>query len=197
MYIASLPVLLLVLLPLLQRYYLKCVKSKQTHISVSKVAEFFLCKYFNEHFSQYLNKNQFGSTAKRSTTLALLKFSHFLFSESDKPHNIIRILFVDFTKAFDLVDTNVLYKKFTDLNFPPHITTWFLSFLVDRRQFVRVGNVSSSIVHTHAGTPQGTLSGPNDFRLLINDLIFNLFYLKYVDDTLFASCSGDSLDESL
>lgn len=164
---------------------------------VSKVAEFFLCKFFNEHFSKYLDRNQFGSTAKRSTTLALIKFSHFLFSESDKPHNILRILFVDFTKAFDLVDSNVLYKKFTDLNFPPHITTWFLSFLVDRRQYVRVGNLTSSIVSTHAGTPQGTLSGPNDFRLLINDLSFNLFYEKYVDDTTAVSSSDDPLDDAL
>ena len=57
-----------------------------------------------------------------------------------------------------------------------------------------MGNLTSSVVNTHAGTPQGTLSGPNDFRLLINDLSFNLFYGKYIDDTTAVSSSDDPLD---
>ena len=31
----------------------------------------------------------------------------------------------------------------------------------------------SSTVTVGAGTPQGTVSGPNDFKLVINDLTFN------------------------
>jgi len=40
-----------------------------------------------------------------------------------------------------------------------------------------------------AGTPQGTVSGPNDFKLVINDLSFNTAYAKYVDDTTVLSVS--------
>jgi hypothetical protein len=164
---------------------------------ISKVAEHFLCNFFNEHFNKFLDNNQFGCTPKRSTTLALIKFSHFLFTESDKQHNILRILFVDFMKAFDLVDTNVLYKKLVELDFPKHVTTWFLSFLDSRQQFVKVDKFSSSVVNIHAGTPQGTKSGPNDFRLLINDLRFELPYIKYVDDTTAVSSSDDPFDNAL
>lgn len=165
--------------------------------SVSKVAEHFLCNLFEEHFKLFLDDNQFGSTSKRSTTHALIGFSHFLFSESDKQHNILRVLFVDFAKAFDLVDSNVLFRKFSELSFPKHVTTWFLSFLYNRRRYVEVGNISSSVVNVHAGTPQGTISGPNVFRLLINDLQFDLPYIKYVDDTTVASSSVDHLDNAL
>ena len=165
--------------------------------SISKVAEYFLCNFFNEHFNKFLDSNQFGCTSKRSTTFALIKFSHFLFTESDKQHNILRILFVDFMKAFDLVDTNVLFRKLVELDFPRHVTTWFLSFLDNRQQFVKVDKFSSSFANIHAGTPQGTISGPNDFRLLINDLRFDLHYIKYVDDTTAVSSSDDPFDNAL
>ena len=96
------------------------------------------------------------------------------FRSSDLSTNFIRILFVAFSKAFDLVDHNVLLQKFTNYNFPSHIIAWSLSFLQGRSQYVRIGNNSSGKLESHAGTPQGTLSGPNDFKLLINDLQFDL-----------------------
>jgi hypothetical protein len=50
---------------------------------------------------------------------------------------------------------------------------------------------------THAGTPQGTLAGPNDFKLLINDLTFDKEYIKYVDDTTVLSVSTNPQNSSL
>ncbi len=49
----------------------------------------------------------------------------------------------------------------------------------------------------NAGAPQGTKAGPNDFRLLINDLHFNLPYFKYVDDVTVASVAHDANDNTL
>jgi hypothetical protein len=49
----------------------------------------------------------------------------------------------------------------------------------------------------HAGTPQGIRSGPNNFKLLINDLHFDVEYAKYVDDTTIAAVSQDPKDHSL
>ena len=165
--------------------------------SVAKIAEFFICQFFNEHFDPLVDCNQFGCTRNRSTTLALLKISHLLFTSSDNSCNFIRILLIDFSKAFDLVDSNILLDKFVKCNFPSHISAWFLSFLHNRQQYVKIGNRTSSVVITHAGTPQGTISGPNDFKLLINDLNFDLPYIKYVDDTSLLSVSDDPLDDSL
>jgi Reverse transcriptase (RNA-dependent DNA polymerase) len=41
----------------------------------------------------------------------------------------------------------------------------------------------------YAGTPQGIRSGPNGFKLLINDLSFSVNYVKYIDDVTASSVS--------
>ena len=166
--------------------------------SLSKVAESFLCSFFNCYFNEYLDINQFGCSAGRSTTFALVKLAHFLFNSTDHSDVFCRLLFIDFKKAFDLIDHNILLQKMHDLNIPLHLSTWFISFLNNRSQFVRVNNVErSSLGITNAGTPQGTLSGPIDFKLLINDLVFDHLYIKYVDDTTAATVSSDPLDDCM
>ena len=165
--------------------------------SIAKIAESFVSRFFNEHFQPLLDINQFGCTARRSTTHALIKLTNEWFKASDNSNNIIRILFLDFSKAFDFIDHNILLQKFVDYNFPPHISVWSLAFLQDRKQFVSVNNITSSVLTSNAGTPQGTVAGPNDFKLLINDLRFKNDSAKYVDDITVSSVSTDPYDSSL
>ena len=103
-------------------------------------------QFFNDHFFSLQDDNQFGSTVGRSTTLlALLKLSHYLFTASDCPDKFIRVLFIDFTKAFDLVSHNILLDKYEQYDFPPHVTIWSLDFLRNRLQYVSVGDGLSSV----------------------------------------------------
>lgn len=163
--------------------------------SLAKIAEGFICNYFNQHFSDHLDPNQFGCTTHRSTTLALIKICHILFTGADNGDNFVRILFVDFSKAFDRINHNILFEKFINIGCPGHIVLWLIDFLRDRRQFVSVDSLLSDSKAIRAGTPQGTLCGPHDFKLLINDLRFDL-YVKYVDDTTVVNISRDPLDPS-
>ena len=153
---------------------------------------FFIAKFFDEHFDDCQDVNQFGSTRDRSTTLPLIKLSHVLFEAADDNRNIIRVLFVDFKKAFEFIDHNVLSKKLSECGFSPLLSVWMLSFLVDRRQFVKIGCSVSDVSVTNAGAPQGTRAGPNDFKVLINDLCFDYPYIKYVDDVTVAAVSTDA-----
>lgn len=66
-------------------------------------------------------------------------------------------------------------------------------FLQERKQLLRVRNNNSSCHLLQAGTPQGTLSGPNNFKLLTNDSHFD----KHMDDTTVVSVSTDPNDQSL
>jgi len=85
-------------------------------------------------------------------------------------HKTLLEFFVDFSKAFDVIDHNVLLNKFISNNIPEHIIVWSLDFLNGCKQFVKIGNSVSNTTVDGAGTPQGTVSGPNDFKLVINDL---------------------------
>jgi len=78
---------------------------------------------------------------------------HELFVASDCSQNIIRILFVNFSKAFDLTDHNILLNKFVSNGVPVHATLWSLDFLNDRKQFVKIDESVCSTTVIRAGTP--------------------------------------------
>ncbi len=52
--------------------------------------------------------------------------------------NISRVLLLDYSKAFDLVDDNILLKKQYSYDVPDFLVHWIGSFLSDRRQLVRI-----------------------------------------------------------
>ena len=164
---------------------------------LAKISETVVGRFFNDVFDDVCDFNQYGSVRGRSTTFALLKVMHDLFNASDVSSNIIRVLFVDFSKAFDLIDHNILFRKFIGNGIPDHISVWSLDFLTGRTQYVKIGNIESDSTQVNAGAPQGTVSGPNDFKLMINDLTFDTGYIKYVDDTTVYSVSNDPSNSTL
>ena len=81
--------------------------------------------------------NQHAFAYKRSTLSALINISQNWFNDTDnKPHGrkSIHALFVDFSKAFDLVDHSVLLNKLKQLNINTSLRLWIQSSLTDRTQ---------------------------------------------------------------
>ena len=66
---------------------------------------------------------------------------------------------------------------------PPHILRWMGSFLLNRTQQVKIGKIVSSVGYPKCGVPQGTVSGPRNFIMFINDLTTTAPIYKYVDDS--------------
>ena len=107
-------------------------------------------------------------------------------------NNVIRILFLDFQKAFDLVDNNIVMNKIRNTNAPIFLQNWIHSFLEGRQQRVKINNEVSTLLNMKWGVPQGTLLGPVTFLLHINDLNTVCNSVKYVDDTtIWEACSPD------
>ena len=82
----------------------------------------------------------------------------------------MRIVLLDFAKAFDLINHEQLLVKLKANDVPPHILRWMGSFLLDRTEQVNICNTVSSVGNPNGGAPQGTVSGPSNFIMLKNDL---------------------------
>ena len=111
---------------------------------------------------------------------------------------VLRVLMLDFSKAFDKVDHSILLQKLANTSVPDCVTRWFTAFLCERRQRNKIGDYVSDWCTINAGVPQGTLFGPVGFVIHINDLQTCLPTFKYVDDsTLWEVCSANATDSVL
>ncbi len=96
------------------------------------------------------------------------------------------------------VDHQILLTKIANTGLPDFVTRWITSFLCERRQRVKLGNIKSDWAQTNAGVPQGTLLGPTCFLLHINDLRPLCSTVKYVDDsTEWEACSTSGNNSQL
>ena len=161
---------------------------------ISKVFESIVLKWVDPVMSPQLDRRQFGSIQGTSTTDILVEMVHTWYKETDSPGNFIRILLLDYSKAFDLINHDLLIEKLIKFNIPNHVVRWMAAFLLDRHHRVRIGSYMSNWGSPNGGVPQGTLSGPKDFLAHINDLTTPCPIYKYVDDsTIFEVCAPESV----
>ena len=115
-----------------------------------------------------INASQHAFTAKRSTVSALTCISQNWFNATDNLRdnkNGVHALFIDFRKAFDLVDQGILLQKLAKLNVTKSFWLWTQSFLEGRSQRVNLVGTFSSIKLCPAGVPQGSVISPQLFNI--------------------------------
>ena len=149
---------------------------------LAKVLESFLADWLSDLLEPTFDPNQFGGLKGRSTAHALTSILHSWCGALDQGGSV-RALFVDFSKAFDRVDHNILLAKLKDRQIPHCLIRWLHSYLSCRSQTVRVDNHYSDLLYLTAGMPQGSRLGPLTFLLLIDNLSTQCLTHKYVDDT--------------
>ena len=109
-------------------------------------------------------------------------------------------MFVDFKKAFDYVNSDLLLIKLYCYGFSYDSIKLMANYFTDRRQLVKYkGNLSdsSSIL---LGVPQGSILGPLFFLIFINDLAFDFVENEnlelFADDTTITG-TGCSVKDSM
>ncbi|KAI2646944.1 putative RNA-directed DNA polymerase from transposon BS [Labeo rohita] len=107
--------------------------------------------------------------ANRSVDDAVNMGLHYILQHLDKPGTYARILFVDFSSAFNTIIPDILQNKRSQLSVPTSICQWITSFLTNRQQLVRLGKLTSGTRTISTGAPQGCVLSPLLFSLYTND----------------------------
>ena len=70
------------------------------------------------------------------------------------------VAFLDFSKAFDTVNYNILFRKSYRIGIRGHSLNIINSYLKDRKQTVKVNNEKGKTTKVNIGLPQGSILGP-------------------------------------
>ena len=103
---------------------------------VAKILESIIGQWVASALEPTFDPNQFGCRRQRSTTHALVAMIHEWQTALDQG-GAVRALLVDFRKAFDSVNHNLLLQKLYNKNVPHQLIKWFFSYLQQRSQRVR------------------------------------------------------------
>ena len=132
-----------------------------------------------------LKEYQFGFRKNRSTITAVATMNAIIM-EGIRKNKKVAALFYDLSAAFDTINQDTLCKKLEAYGMNPRSVKWVRSYLTNRKQRVKMGNVYSEDTELKVGTPQGSRLSPLLFSVIMSDMHLWIKHGKLVnfaDDT--------------
>ena len=135
----------------------------------SKVYEQLVIEWLLEYVGDQIDWNQYGGVKGHSISHYLIEMINFILYNQDlrTPHAVLATM-VDFSKAFNRQNHNLLLTLLSDMNVPGWLLKIVIGFLSDREMILRYKNQMSGAKRLPGGGPQGTILGLFLFLILIN-----------------------------
>lgn len=137
----------------------------------SKRLEWLLIKWLWPYISPHIDIDQLGGLPDCSVNHYLILLLDFIHSKLDGGHSnptAVLACLVDFSKAFNRIDHNILITILSDLNVPTCALKLVMSYLSDRKMCVRYNGATSRDEEIPGGGPQGGLLTVIFFNLQVN-----------------------------
>ena len=111
---------------------------------------------FTDRFSIFC-RNQFGFMRGLSTTDAIIDLTEIIYGNLENENHTIGV-FIDYSKAFDTVNHDILLCRLEMYDIRGLVHDWFRSYLNNRS--VKIKNTMSENFDLRFGIPQGSVLGP-------------------------------------
>ncbi len=135
-----------------------------------------------------LDPLQFAYRPNRSTDDTISQVLHTSLTHTDiKNGNYVRLLFIDYSSAFNTIVPTKLAVKLSDLGITSSLCDWIQDFLTGRPQVVKVGQFTSNSITLNVGAPQGCVLSPLLYSLYTHDCVSShssTSIVKFADDTV-------------
>jgi len=134
---------------------------------ISKLVEKVVANQVLQHCNRHCPLPVFQSAYRQhySTETALLKIHSEIMQSIDK-QNVVLMVLLDLSSAFDTVDHSILVNILEhDFGIKNTALNWFINYLGSRSQFVSLDGVYSDEIPVEHGVPQGSCLGPLCFTL--------------------------------
>ncbi len=128
---------------------------------VMKVFERLVKSHISTSIPVTLDPLQFAYRSNRSTDDAISHILHSSLTHIDSSNgNYARLLFIDYSSAFNTIVPTKLTNKLTGLGLNTSLCDWIQDFLTGRPQVVKVGQYTSNSITLNVGAPQGCVLSP-------------------------------------
>lgn len=158
---------------------------------MEKIINFILMDYLESH--NKLFERQGGFRKGKSTVKTAHDLVNNILPNCNKGLTSITAS-INIAKAFNCINYILLLNKLKVLGFPPSLINLIESYLLNRKQFVKLNSSLSDEEFIADGLPQGSNLGPTLFLIYVNDLMtvnFRGFLNLFADDSCLTVSNKD------